>query len=195
MKIRFVYLPQKRKTGKTIAGIIFLLMTVGYLFMGFSDPEMFPAACCTGVLSLIFLGAASSKGTTPYVIHQQPVAQPVVQQVIHQVVQQPTPAPRPMAAVPKKHHHSSPQDLERARDFEAAADEYQRLGMYAEAGRVRSMYLENDQPLVAIGSVGDTILNDSVMMSPDDSAGLNCPSCGKEVDADFNLCPYCQHDL
>jgi len=156
---------------------------------------MFTAACCTGVLGLIFLGAASSKGTTPYVIHQQPVAQPVVQQVIQQVVQPPTPAPRPMAPATQKHHHSSPQDLERARDFEAAADEYQRLGMYAEAGRVRSMYLENDQPLVAIGSVGDTILNDSVMMSPDGSAELNCPSCGKEIDADFNLCPYCQHDL
>ena len=195
MKIRFVYLPQKRKTGKTIAGIIFLLMTIGYLFMGFSDPEMFTAACCFGVLSLIFLGAASSKGTTPYVIHQPPATQPVVQQVVQQVVHQPTPAPRPMAPAPQKHHHSSPQDLERARDFEAAADEYQRLGMYAEAGRVRSMYLENDQPLVAIGSVGDTILNDSVMMSPGDSAELNCPSCGKEVDADFNLCPYCQHDL
>jgi len=194
--LRFVYLPQKRKTGKTIAGIIFLLMAVGYLAMGIGgDETMFTAACCTGVLSMIFLGAASSKGTNPYVIHQQPAPQPVVQQIVQQVVHRPIPTPQPITPVPRQQIRSSPQDLERARDFDAAADEYQRLGMYAEAGRVRSMYLENDQPLVAIGSVGDTILNDSVMMSPSDSTQLNCPSCGKEVDADFNLCPYCQHNL
>lgn len=131
------------------------------------------------------------------------VSRPVIpQQIIHssmpvprpQVVQQQ--APQPVVAAPlTQPRKSTPQDLERARDFEAAADEYQRLGMYAEAGRVRAMHLEKEQALVSIGSVGDTILNDSVMVSNEGSAQKNCPSCGKEVDPSFNLCPYCKQNL
>ena len=131
------------------------------------------------------------------------VSQPVIpQQIVHSSMPVPRPqvvqpqAPQPVVAAPlTQPRKSSPQDLERARDFEAAADEYQRLGMYAEAGRVRAMHLEKDQPLVSIGNVGDTILNDSVMVSNEDSTQKKCPSCGKEVDRSFNICPYCKQNL
>jgi hypothetical protein len=158
-------------------------------------------SCCG---SFIFMILALSARNQQIMFVQRGFPQAVVQPVIQQqIIHRPTPAPQPPAPTPQqmapapqtRPKGSSPQDLEKARDFEAAADEYQRLGMYAEAGRVRAMHLEKDQPLVSIGSVGDTILNDSVMVSHDDSAQRNCPSCGKEVAADFNLCPYCQHNL
>ena len=179
------------------------------------NADGYGAAAATGSLSccgsLIFMILALSARNQQVIFVQRGFPQAVVQPVIpQQIIHRPTPvpqqlalAPQPVAPAPPKMtpapqtrpKGSSPQDLEKARDFEAAADEYQRLGMYAEAGRVRAMHLEKDQPLVSIGSVGDTILNDSVMVSNDDSAQKNCPSCGKEVAADFNLCPYCKHNL
>ena len=44
--------------------------------------------------------------------------------------------------------------------------------MYAEAGRIRKEYLEDKQPLVKIGKLGDTILNDSVMISEDNENNI-----------------------
>ena len=44
---------------------------------------------------------------------------------------------------------------------------YENAGLYAEAGRIRKEHLENTQPVVQIGKVGDTILHDSVMISED----------------------------
>ena len=48
-----------------------------------------------------------------------------------------------------------------------AAEAYEKAGLYAEAGRIRKEHLENTQPVVQIGKVGDTILHDSVMISED----------------------------
>ena len=57
------------------------------------------------------------------------------------------------------------QNLELARDWEGAAEAYQKAGMYAEAGRVRQMHLENNDPQVKIdiAQLGDKI-QDSVVM-------------------------------
>ena len=168
-----------------------LLATIGVL------------SCCGSFVFIILALSARNqqvmyvqRGFTPT------VSQPVIpQQIIHGSMPVPRPqvvqpqAPQPVPAPLTQPRKSSPQDLEKARDFEAAADEYQRLGMYAEAGRVRAMHLEKDQPLVSIGNVGDTILNDSVMVSNEDSTQKKCPSCGKEVDRSFNICPYCKQNL
>ena len=56
-------------------------------------------------------------------------------------------------------------NLELARDWEGAAEAYQKAGMYAEAGRVRQMHLENKDPQVKIdiAQLGDKI-QDSVVM-------------------------------
>ena len=59
------------------------------------------------------------------------------------------------------------QNLELARNWEGAAEAYEKAGLYAEAGRIRKEHLENIQPVVQIGKVGDTILHDSVMISED----------------------------
>jgi len=56
-------------------------------------------------------------------------------------------------------------NLELARNWEGAAEAFEKAGMYAEAGRIRKEHLENNQPVVNIGKVGDTILHDSVMIS------------------------------
>ena len=161
-------------------------------------------SCCGSFVFMILALSARNqqvmyvqRGFTPT------VSQPVIpQQIVHSSMPVPRPqvvqpqAPQPVVAAPlTQPRKSSPQDLEKARDFEAAADEYQRLGMYAEAGRVRAMHLEKEQPLVSIGNVGDTILNDSVMVSNEDSTQKKCPSCGKEVDRSFNICPYCKQNL
>jgi hypothetical protein len=160
------------------------------------------AMSCCG--SFVFIILALSAKNQQVIYLQQGFVQPAVQPVIQQqIIHSPVPAPQPQAPMPHPaapvaqmgSRISSPQDLERARDFGAAADEYQRLGMYAEAGRVRVMHLENEQPLVSIGSVGDTILNDSVMVSNEGSTQNGCPSCGKEVSPDFNMCPYCKYNL
>ena len=58
-------------------------------------------------------------------------------------------------------------NLELARNWEEAANAYEKAGMFAEAGRVRKEHLEDKQPIVKIGKVGDTILHDSVMISED----------------------------
>ena len=42
---------------------------------------------------------------------------------------------------------------------------YQKAGLFAEAGRVRQTYLENDKPMVQIGQIGDSVVKDSVIMS------------------------------
>ena len=61
--------------------------------------------------------------------------------------------------------------------------------MYSEAGRVRQENLEQNQPMVQIGQVGNTVLNDSVMIS--ENSQKMCPNCGdtsrlgrKELDED-----------
>ena len=160
---------------------------------------------CCGSFVFIILALSARNQQVMYVQRgfTPTVSQPVIpQQIVHSSMPVPRPqvvqpqAPQPVVAAPlTQPRKSSPQDLEKARDFKAAADEYQRLGMYAEAGRVRAMHLEKDQPLVSIGNVGDTILNDSVMVSNEDSTQKKCPSCGKEVDRSFNICPYCKQNL
>jgi len=84
-------------------------------------------------------------------------------------------------------------NLELARDFAKAAEMYQKAGLFAEAGRVRQTYLENDKPMVQIGQIGDSVVKDSVIMG--ESKSNLCPSCGVVTQPEWNFCPSCNSPL
>ena len=124
--------------------------------------------CC---FSLVFaISALSTKNDERVIIIQQPAQyvpvqqQPVIQQTRPQPPQQKTPS---APAKTMEMWVKEAQNLELARNWEGAAEAYEKAGLYAEAGRIRKEHLENTQPVVQIGKVGDTILHDSVMISED----------------------------
>jgi len=150
--------------------------------------------CCC---SLIFaISALSTKNDTQrvVVVQQQPQYIPVVQQVI----QQPKAAPRPnppasIAMKTKERWVAEAKNLELARNWEGAADAYQKAGMFSEAGRIRQEHLEQSQPMVQIGQVGNTVLNDSVMIA--ESTPKTCASCGNVSEPSWKICPHCSNPL
>ena len=125
--------------------------------------------CC---FSMIFgISALSTKNDERVVVIQQPATYtPVIQQTVVQQTAPPQQAPPKepdMFAKTKGMWVQEAQNLELARNWEGAAEAYEKAGLYAEAGRIRKEHLENTQPVVQIGKVGDTILHDSVMISED----------------------------
>ena len=84
-------------------------------------------------------------------------------------------------------------NLELARDFTKAAEIYQKAGLFAEAGRIRQTYLENDKPVVQIGQIGDSVVKDSVIMG-NQKSNL-CPNCGIVTQPEWNFCPSCNISL
>ena len=137
--------------------------------------------------------ALSTKNDTQrvVVVQQQPQYVPVVQQVIQQP--KPTPKQPDMLAITKQMWMVEAKNLELARNWEAAADAYQKAGMYEQAGNIRKEHLEQKQPVVQIGHVGNTVLNDSVMIS--DNSQLTCKSCGSNVEPTWKICPHCSNPL
>tara|TARA_B100000459_G_scaffold45885_1_gene23498 strand:+ start:8277 stop:9110 length:834 start_codon:yes stop_codon:yes gene_type:complete len=85
-------------------------------------------------------------------------------------------------------------NLELARDFEKAAELYQKAGLFAEAGRIRQTYLENDKPVVQIGQIGDSVVKDSVIMGQQNQS-QTCRNCGVETQPDWKFCPSCNIPL
>ena len=162
-----------------------------------NDPGV--AGICGGIMclcSLIFaISALSTKNDTQrvVVVQQQPQYVPVVQQVIQQP--RPTTRPNPPAAPIKNKTMwiAEAKNLELARNWEAAADAYQKAGMYAEAGRIRQEHLEQNQPVVQIGQVGNTVLNDSVMIA--ESTQKKCVNCGNVAEPSWKICPHCSSQL
>tara|TARA_B100000767_G_scaffold264683_1_gene279866 strand:- start:6043 stop:6792 length:750 start_codon:yes stop_codon:yes gene_type:complete len=157
------------------------------------------AEICGGIMclcSLIYaISALSTKNDTQrvVVVQQQPQYVPVVQQVIQQP--RPTTKPNPPATPIKNKSMwaAEARNLELARNWEAAADAYQKAGMYAEAGRIRKEHLEQNQPVVQIGQVGNTVLNDSVMIA--ESTQKKCVNCGNVAEASWKICPHCSSQL
>lgn len=84
-------------------------------------------------------------------------------------------------------------NLELARDFTKAAEIYQKAGLFAEAGRIRQTYLENDKPVVQIGQIGDSVVKDSVIMG-EQKSNL-CPECGIVTQPEWKFCPSCNISL
>ena len=122
--------------------------------------------CC---FSLIFaISALSTKNDDRViVIQQQPQYIPVAQQPVTQQVRPPQQKGSGSPTKTKGMWVQEAQNLELARNWKGAAEAYEKAGLYAEAGRIRKEHLENIQPVVKIGKVGDTILHDSVIISED----------------------------
>ena len=85
-------------------------------------------------------------------------------------------------------------NLELARDFAKAAELYQKAGLFAEAGRIRQTYLENDKPVVQIGQIGDSVVKDSVIMGQQNQS-QTCRNCGLETQPEWKFCPSCNIPL
>lgn len=163
------------------------------------DNGLGPFGVCGGLMccgSLIFaFSALSTKNDTQrvVVVQQQPQYVPVVQQVIQQPKNNPKPQQPNMFARTKDMWMAEAKNLELARNWEEAAKAYEKAGMFAEAGRIRQENLEQNQPVVQIGQVGNTVLNDSVMIS--DNSIKTCGNCGAVVEPTWNICPNCTNQL
>ena len=162
-------------TGLSVLGLL-IIMSMG-------DSESLVGCCFWLVVSILITSsgyeAKKKAANLQKVVYIQ---QPPVQQVVHHTYQQapvaqPRPAPTP---VPKTSTHTSPaksqaewamdaRNLEMARDWERAAQAYQKAGLYAEAGRIRQQYMEKDESGVNIQIQGGDTIHDSVIMRDDDS--------------------------
>ena len=158
--------------------------------------------CISGFLSLLIVQSgkdAKKKAETQIFYIPHPQTQQPTPQVVHHVVQQqvpvvqptqvpvvqptPTPAPVPVSQPSKPQPlekqstdveawHNKARNLELARDWEGAAQAYQKAGLYHEAGRIRQQHMEKNEPQVKIdiAQLGDKI-QDSVVMK--DGQGQN----------------------
>ena len=163
------------------------------------------ASCCFSILFGIIAISVRRKQQKVIVIQQQPQYIPVVQQVVQPVQRvAPHPAPQPAQRIAAPQPAASAaslaanaKNLEKARDFEAAAKMYQKAGMYEDAGRVRQAHLEKEeQAVVQIGQVGNTVLNDSVMINDGAPAGpKTCWACQSSVEDTWAVCPNCEAAL
>jgi hypothetical protein len=151
---------------------------------------------CGGVMcccSLIFaISALSTKNDTQrvVVVQQQPQYVPIIQQQARPA--SPRTGPSSLGKTPNQ-WITEAKNLELARNWEGAADAYQKAGMYEEAGRIRQEHLEQNQPVVQIGHVGNTVLNDSVMIA--ESTPKTCASCGNVSEPSWKICPHCSNPL
>ena len=164
------------------------------------DSEYGVADFCGGLMcccSLIFaISALSTKNDTQrvVVVQQQPQYVPIVQQVMAPSTPPPTTqGPAISRSVQLKIWQDKAKNFELARNWEGAAEMYESAGMYAEAGRIRQEHLEQNQPVVQIGHVGNTVLNDSVMIA--ESTNRTCVNCGNTAESSWKICPHCSNPL
>ena len=158
--------------GEAIGYTIMIGCWISSLALGFPGSEAGAGCCCFGFVGLWIANTGYGKRKrAAQTIYIQP--QPVyVQQPVHALA----PAPAPVQPAVQTPTHTTPdkpaldlawdaRNLEMARDWEGAAQAYQKAGLYAEAGRVRQEHLEDDDKVVLnIDRIGDTVLHDSVMM-------------------------------
>ena len=87
--------------------------------------------------------------------------------------------------------------LEKAKEYARAAKAYYDLGMFPEAARAGKLQMEIDpSTTVYIGSVGDTFIQDSVVMNDQERGhGSQCKRCGQSVQSDWSTCPFCTSPL
>ena len=155
-----------------ITSIIFLLM-----FAGMGEMGAVPSCCFWLVVSILLISSGSEakkKAMRQQVIY---IPQAPVQQVVHHtyhqapVVQQPVSRPMPLESKAKEAANwlKKAQNLELARDWEGAAQSYQKAGLYHEAGRIRQAYMEkSDSQVFNIKQIGDNIQDSVVMKDKDD---------------------------
>ena len=180
--------------------------------------------CCSGIIMLIVASLASKPATKAVVVQQGFVPQAQVVQGRTQVIQSGAvvktgfsgtmPTQKSRAPIPTQQTNQQPKpqqggaptmdeinklaaeanNLELARDFEKAAELYQKAGLFAEAGRIRQTYLENDKPVVQIGQIGDSVVKDSVIMGQQNQPQI-CRNCNVEIQPEWKFCPSCNIPL
>lgn len=160
-------------TGLSVLGLLILISS--------GDGEAWAGCCFWLVVSILITSsgyeAKKKAANLQKVVYIQ---QPPVQQVVHHTYQQAPVAQSQPTPVPKARTHNAPaksqaewamdaRNLEMARDWERAAQAYQKAGLYAEAGRIRQQYMEKDESGVNIQIQGGDTIHDSVIMRDDDS--------------------------
>jgi len=159
-------------------GLIFLtFITAGEL-----TDETFGVCCCSGIFLLVigYYIKGQEKSRRIFVI-QNPIYRPSPMQAtsLPAVQKQPSP-PSVVIAQPtsseaiisnenKVDWEEKARNLEIARDWEKAAEAYQKAGLYSEAGRIRKDHLEKDdsQVKIHVDRIGHNI-QDSVYMEESD---------------------------
>ena len=174
-----------------------------------ADYELFSVcaglSCC---LSIIFgISALTVKPSQRVMIIQNPQPMVVPQQITIQN-QIPVQQTQPQLQQPQQQAISRPsvkeeqnsvdwvakaKNLEMARNWDEAARAYEKAGLYAEAGRIRQEHMEKNQPMVQIGQVGNTVLNDSVMIA--EGGKKSCTKCGNQCELEWSICPNCSNPL
>jgi hypothetical protein len=165
----------------------------------------FYTTCCGSII----MGIVALFTKKPqHIIIQQPAiqyVQPVVQQVVQKPVriQQPVQTQQPAMQTQeqflqqkKMEHLKRARQRELARDYEAAIREYEAAEEFSEAGRIREMLQSqgkgsNSPVQVNIGQVGNSVIQDSVVMNDAPAVSITCVSCGQQLDAEWKHCPYC----
>jgi hypothetical protein len=201
-------------SGGTAAGIVVLVISVIFMGVGILVPPIACVGCIMLIIGIIMISSTGG-GSRAVIIQQQPAMVPMIPAVIpRQVVQHypvaPQPAPvqqRKPAPIPVQTNVAvlaeNAKNLEKARDFDAAANMYQKAGMFDDAGRVRQAHLEKEEAMVQIGQVGNKVLNDSVMVTDNTAVTASaaattaetniCEMCQNTVEVGWNVCPHCQH--
>jgi hypothetical protein len=170
--------------GMLLAGLVFLF-AIGNAGNSDSLGVIFWSCCLFFILmSIAQSGHTAAKQWRNRTVIYQPAPQQQMMQQQSIIIQQQAPvqqAPVQQVAQPIQEPTRSPdwwvnraQKLEIARDWEGAAQAYQMAGLYEEAGRIREAYLEEkDGVVLNIDRVGDTILQDSVMVQDGDNTETN----------------------
>jgi hypothetical protein len=174
--------------------------------------ELGMVSCCSGLITgIVALTLSFNTNKQTMIVQTLPqasrvVVQPIIQQQIPTQYPQVSPNRQPpsQTIMPSKSIPERPdlsqsiaqqaKNMELARDFEGAANLYQKAGLFGEAGRIRKEHLEKDAPMVQIGHVGDSVVNDSVIMNEPDSR-LVCSSCGMAIQPDWKFCPGCNSHI
>ncbi len=207
---------QTTKGYKKALKILAILWFITYLggYGGTDNPTLISLnglSCCGILLMMVLIFTGDSKYKKQQArykvqlarVQQQQVlnSQPVQQQVIHhhhhapQAQQQQVQRPTQLTPEFKLNYAMN---LEKARNFEKAAEAYFELGMFEESARIRQTYLEKDKgTTVNIGKVGDTHINDSVVMNEPTSPlqPTRCRSCQQSVEPEWTMCPHCTQPL
>ena len=158
-----------------------VLSAVGLVILMSSGGGESWAGCCFWLVVSILITSSGYEAKKKAANLQKVVyiQQPPVQQVVHHTYQQaPVAQPQP-TPVPRAQTHNAPaksqaewamdaRNLEMARDWEKAAQAYQKAGLYAEAGRIRQQYMEKDDSGVNIQIQGGDTIHDSVIMRDED---------------------------
>ena len=134
--------------------------------------------CCGFFLLFLFILNSGSEAKKKVTLLVAPSQTPTQQVIHHTHVHHQSPPTNDVSSPPSRFNQpvgtaiqweTEARNLELARDWEKAAEAFQKAGLYSEAGRIRKDHLENDESQVKIhvDRIGHNI-QDSVYMEDSD---------------------------